>query len=244
MLQDKSNPGAMRSLGEINNPEVNPARYRIEFKSIVKKDWSSWSLIGRRSPNPVGIDSSVAVESADLTISSVGINSTAARTVGYLSKSRSRRISESLLIENPISAVTPESTSATRREREVNLGGQFRSLEIPNRNTCVLNEGIMEDCDEDGGKGSDPLTRSFFRKRLDEQSRTVEQMFSRGIDKLHDVIRNTSKAQTRLLEILVSKVSDNRYFDLAQHLPPRNNLLPIAPAESIPAQLKPINLEK
>ncbi|KAM2554666.1 hypothetical protein TB2_018768 [Malus domestica] len=65
---------------------------------------------------------------------------------------------------NPISAVTPESTSATRQEREVNLGSQFRSLEIPNRNTCVLNEGIIEDCDEDGGEGSDPPTRSFLRK--------------------------------------------------------------------------------
>ncbi|KAM2216448.1 hypothetical protein ACFXTI_022928 [Malus domestica] len=147
-------------------------------------------------------------------------------------------------VQNPISAVTSESTSATRREREVNLGGQFRSLEIFNRNTCVLNEGIIEDCDEDSGEGSDPPTRSFLRKRLDEQSRTVEQTFSRGIDKLHDVIRNTSEAQTRLLEILVSKVSDGRSFDLAQHLPPRNNLLPIAPGESIPAQLKPINLEK
>ncbi|KAM2997723.1 hypothetical protein FF2_039461 [Malus domestica] len=117
-------------------------------------------------------------------------------------------------VQNPLSAVTPESTSATRREREVNLDG------------------------------SDPPTRSFLRKQLDEQSRTVEQTFSRGIDKLHDVIRNTSEAQTRLLEILVSKVSDGRSFDLAQHLPPRNNLLPIVPAESIPAWLKPINLEK
>ncbi|KAM1414864.1 hypothetical protein ACFX2I_006582 [Malus domestica] len=146
--------------------------------------------------------------------------------------------------QNPISAVTPESTSVTRREREVNLDGQFRSLEIPDRNTCVLNEGIIEDCDEDGGEGSDPPTRSFLRKRLDEQSWTVEQTFSRGIDKLHDVIRNTSEVQTKLLEILVSKVSDGRTFDLAQHLPPRNNLLPSAPAEPIPARLKPINLER
>ena len=64
--------------------------------------------------------------------------------------------------QNPISAVTPESTSATHREREVNLGGQLRSLEVLNRNTCILNEGIIEDCDEDGGEGSDPLTRSFL----------------------------------------------------------------------------------
>ncbi|KAM1000561.1 hypothetical protein ACFX2H_007158 [Malus domestica] len=76
--------------------------------------------------------------------------------------------------QNPISAVTLESTRATRREREVNLDGQFRSLEIPNRNTCVLNEGIIEECDEDGGEGSDPPTRSFLRKRLDEQSRMIE----------------------------------------------------------------------
>ncbi|KAM1608262.1 hypothetical protein ACFXTN_018979 [Malus domestica] len=53
---------------------------------------------------------------------------------------------------NPLSAVTPESTSATRREREVNLSGQLRGLEIPNRNTCVLTEGIVEECDEDGGE--------------------------------------------------------------------------------------------
>ncbi|KAM2566223.1 hypothetical protein TB1_008759 [Malus domestica] len=66
--------------------------------------------------------------------------------------------------QNPLNAVTPESTSATRREREVNLCGQLRSLEIPNRNTCILNEGIIEDCDEDGGEGSDPPTRSFLRK--------------------------------------------------------------------------------
>ncbi|KAM0971009.1 hypothetical protein ACFX15_018411 [Malus domestica] len=64
--------------------------------------------------------------------------------------------------QNPLNAVTLESTSATRREREVNLGSQLRSLEVPNRNTCVLNEGIMEDCDKDGGEGSDPPTRSFL----------------------------------------------------------------------------------
>ncbi|KAM1003900.1 hypothetical protein ACFX2C_004163 [Malus domestica] len=119
--------------------------------------------------------------------------------------------------QNPLSAATPESTSATHREREVNLGDQLRGLEIPNRNTCVLNEGIIEECDEDGGEGSDPPTRSFLRKRLDEQSRLVEQTFSRGIDKLHDAILSANDRQTKLLEMLV---------------------------EPIPAQLKPINLEK
>ncbi|KAM1754381.1 hypothetical protein ACFX12_006848 [Malus domestica] len=146
--------------------------------------------------------------------------------------------------QNPLSAGTPESTSATRREREVNLGGQHRSLEIPNRNTCVLNEGIVKDCDEDGGEGSDPPTRSFLRKRLDEQSRSVEQTFSRGIDKLHDVILNSTEQQTRLLEMLVSKFSDGRPFDPFQRLPPRNNPLPMVQAEPIPARPKPIDLEK
>ncbi|KAM1559323.1 hypothetical protein ACFX1Z_002702 [Malus domestica] len=146
--------------------------------------------------------------------------------------------------QNPFSAVTPESTSATRREREVNLGGQLRGLEIPNKNTCVLNEGIVEDCDEDGGEGSDPPTRSFLRRRLDEQSRMVEQRFSRGIDKLHDVIHSTSETQNRLLEVLISKVCDDRSVDFSLRVPLRNNLLPIVHVEPIPAQLKLINLEK
>ncbi|KAM1513256.1 hypothetical protein ACFX1Z_024708 [Malus domestica] len=76
--------------------------------------------------------------------------------------------------QNPLSTVTLESTSATHREKKVGFDGQLRSLEIPNKNTCVLNEGIMENCDEDGGEGSDLPTRSFLRRRLDEQSRTVE----------------------------------------------------------------------
>ncbi|XP_070668828.1 uncharacterized protein [Malus domestica] len=146
--------------------------------------------------------------------------------------------------QNPLSAATPESTSATHREREVNLGGQLRGLEIPNRNTCVLNEGIIEECDEDGGEGSDPPTRSFLRKRLDEQSWSVEQTFSRGIDKLHDAILNANDRQTKLLEMLVSKVGGSRPFELLQHCPPGNNPVPIVPVEPIPAQLKPINLEK
>ncbi|KAM0970321.1 hypothetical protein ACFX2A_018705 [Malus domestica] len=50
-------------------------------------------------PSLVGIDSSVTVESIGLAVSSVGINSTAARTVDYLFKSRSRRVSEPLLVE-------------------------------------------------------------------------------------------------------------------------------------------------
>ncbi|KAM1050316.1 hypothetical protein ACFX2A_032774 [Malus domestica] len=80
--------------------------------------------------------------------------------------------------QNPLSAMTLKSTSATRREKEVGLGGQLCSLEIPNKNTCVLNEGIVEDGDEYGGEGSDPPIRSFLRRRLDEQSRAVKQTFS------------------------------------------------------------------
>ncbi|KAM1038567.1 hypothetical protein ACFX2C_033246 [Malus domestica] len=47
----------------------------------------------------VGIDSIVTVEQAGLTSSSVGIDSIASMVTGYLSKSRSKRISESLLVE-------------------------------------------------------------------------------------------------------------------------------------------------
>ncbi|KAM2122656.1 hypothetical protein ACFX1Q_020306 [Malus domestica] len=53
----------------------------------------------RGPPNLGRLDSSVTVESVDLAVYSVGINSTAARTVDYLSKSQSRRIFGSLLIE-------------------------------------------------------------------------------------------------------------------------------------------------
>ncbi|KAM1010404.1 hypothetical protein ACFX2C_045888 [Malus domestica] len=140
--------------------------------------------------------------------------------------------------------MTPESNSATCRENEVGLGGQLCSLEIPNKNTCVLNEWIVEVCDENGGESSDPPTRSFLRRRLYEQSRAVEQTFSRGIDKLHNGIRSNSEVQNRLLEILVSKVCDDRSLDLSRQLPPRNNLLLIVQAEQIPTRLKPIDLEK
>ncbi|KAM1325742.1 hypothetical protein ACFX2H_046408 [Malus domestica] len=66
--------------------------------------------------------------------------------------------------QNPLSAITPESTSATRRENEVGLDDQLCSLEIPNKNTCILNEGIVENCDKDGGEGSGPPTRSFLQR--------------------------------------------------------------------------------
>ncbi|KAM1605654.1 hypothetical protein ACFX1Z_026472 [Malus domestica] len=62
---------------------------------------SAHGLLGldRLNQSAIGIDSSVTVESVGLAVSSVGINSTAARTVDCLSKSRSRRVFESLLVE-------------------------------------------------------------------------------------------------------------------------------------------------
>ncbi|KAM1543567.1 hypothetical protein ACFX1Z_013208 [Malus domestica] len=77
--------------------------------------------------------------------------------------------------QNPIVAVTLEATSVTHRENEVCLGTQPRNTELPNRTASVFIEGIVEDCNQDGGEGSDPQTPSFLRKRLDEQSLQVEQ---------------------------------------------------------------------
>ncbi|KAM1457503.1 hypothetical protein ACFX13_035529 [Malus domestica] len=62
------------------------------------------------------LDSSVTVESVGLAVSSVGINSTAARTIDYLSKSRSRRISESLLVEVISSAFSVKFESPRGRD--------------------------------------------------------------------------------------------------------------------------------
>ncbi|KAM1006398.1 hypothetical protein ACFX2A_003158 [Malus domestica] len=47
----------------------------------------------------VSINNTVAVESVNFVACSVGINNTTSRATGYLSKSQSRRISESLLVE-------------------------------------------------------------------------------------------------------------------------------------------------
>ncbi|KAM1489629.1 hypothetical protein ACFXTH_032635 [Malus domestica] len=76
---------------------------------------------------------------------------------------------------NPLIAVTHEAASVTHRENEVCLGTQPRNTEVPNRTACVFIEWIMEDCNEDSDEGSDPPTRSFLRRRLDEQSRQIEQ---------------------------------------------------------------------
>ncbi|KAM2040232.1 hypothetical protein COP2_034847 [Malus domestica] len=63
---------------------------------------------------------------------------------------------------NPIIAMTPKAASVTHWGKEVCLDDQPQNTEIHNRTTGVFIEGIVDDCDEDGGKGSDPPTRSFL----------------------------------------------------------------------------------
>ena len=69
--------------------------------------------------------------------------------------------------KNSIIVAPPEATSATRRENEIYLGGQPHNSAVPNQTTCMFVEGIVEDCDDDGGEGSDPPTRLFLWRRLD-----------------------------------------------------------------------------
>ncbi|KAM2155557.1 hypothetical protein PS1_047756 [Malus domestica] len=76
---------------------------------------------------------------------------------------------------NLIVTVTPKAASVTQRENKVCLSTQPRNAEVPNRTACVFIEGIVEDCNKDGSERSDPSTRSFLQRRLDEQSRQVEQ---------------------------------------------------------------------
>ncbi|KAM1127161.1 hypothetical protein ACFX2B_041738 [Malus domestica] len=70
----------------------------------------------RGPPNLGRLDSSVTVESIGLAVSFVGINSTAARTVDYLSKSRSKRVSEPLLVEVISSAFSAKFESPRGRD--------------------------------------------------------------------------------------------------------------------------------
>ena len=67
-----------------------------------------------------------------------------------------------LQAHNPPTTVTPEAINVTRRENEVSLGGQPRDAEIPTTKGIFV-EGLVEDCDEDGGEASDPPARSFLR---------------------------------------------------------------------------------
>ncbi|KAM2867360.1 hypothetical protein COP2_023287 [Malus domestica] len=108
---------------------------------------------------------------------------------------------------NPIVIVTPEAVSVTHRENEVCLDTQLQNTKVPNRTTGIFIEGIVEDNDEDSGKDSDPPTRSFLRRRLDEQSRQVEQTVGQKMNNLLKVIRSNGETYTRLLELLAEVVS-------------------------------------
>ena len=132
-------------------------------------------------------------------------------------------------------AMTSETLSTIRREKETSFG------ELPH--TEVLTPVTVEDCDEDGGEGSDPPTRSFLRRRLDEQSRSIEQTFSRGIDKLYNAISSAGERHGRLLEMLVDKVYEDRPLNVSRQIPPRTNP-PLVQAEPTPIHFKPIDLEK
>ncbi|KAM2132507.1 hypothetical protein ACFX1Q_013893 [Malus domestica] len=68
--------------------------------------------------------------------------------------------------QNPLITVIPEATSVTHRENKVCRGTQPRNIEIPNKTAGVFIEGIMEDCNENGGEGSDPQLGRFFEDDL------------------------------------------------------------------------------
>ncbi|KAM1426889.1 hypothetical protein ACFXTO_019523 [Malus domestica] len=107
---------------------------------------------------------------------------------------------------NPPIDMTPKVASVTHRENEVCLDIQPRNTEVPNRTAGVFIEGKVDDYDEDGGEGSDSLTRSFLRRRLDEQSRQVKQTVIQKRNSLLKVIRSNGETHTQLLELLVSRV--------------------------------------
>ncbi|KAM1422755.1 hypothetical protein ACFX2I_004854 [Malus domestica] len=93
----------------------------------------------RGPPNLGRLDSSVTVESVGLAASSVGINSTTARTVDYLSKSRSRRIPEFLLVEVISSAFSAKLENP--RGRDVFLSRpQSQNAEVSSATQCNINK--------------------------------------------------------------------------------------------------------
>ncbi|KAM2261582.1 hypothetical protein ACFXTI_043169 [Malus domestica] len=147
--------------------------------------------------------------------------------------------------QNPPVVVTPEVTSATRREKEVNLGGQARDVEITTRATKgIFVEGILKDCGEDDGEASDPPTRSFFRRQLDEQSWQFEQTFSREIKGILEKVHGYSVVHTKLLKVLVSNTQNIGHADRSRQFILNNNPIPALPAETGSARLKMIDLKK
>ncbi|KAM1294779.1 hypothetical protein ACFX2H_014662 [Malus domestica] len=141
---------------------------------------------------------------------------------------------------NPLVAVTSEATSTMPREKDVGLGDQPHNAGTPNKIEGVL----IEDCDEDGGEGSDPPTRSFFQRRLEEQSRQFEQTFSREIKGILKGIRGYSAVHTRLLEVLVNNTQNIGYADQSRQPIPKSSSITAPLAETESAQLKMINLAK
>ncbi|XP_068344173.1 uncharacterized protein [Pyrus communis] len=99
----------------------------------------------------------------------------------------------------------------------------------------------MEDCDEDGGEGFDPPTRSFLRRRLDEQSWEVKQSNGQKMNNLLKAIQSNGDTQTRSLELLVNKAFEDGHVGQPRQLPFKNVLLQ---AEIGSARLQPIDLEK
>ncbi|KAM2402261.1 hypothetical protein ACFX1X_030162 [Malus domestica] len=78
----------------LNNLEIFIFLFRQHIFNLDKQHCE-----GNRRTSSIWINSTVAVESANREAPSVWINSTATGPTSYLSKSRSRRIFESLLLE-------------------------------------------------------------------------------------------------------------------------------------------------
>ena len=105
-------------------------------------------------------------------------------------------------------------------------------------------EGIVEDCDEEGGEASDPPTISFFRRRLEEQSLQFEQTFSQGIRAILKEIHSQKAMHTRLLEAVVNNTQHISYSDRFKQPIPKNNFVSVSPAEAGPTRLKMVDLDK
>ena len=150
---------------------------------------------------------------------------------------------EGSLRTQPTAVGTPEASKGTRPEKETSIGGLPRDPLAKITKEAVI-EGIVEDCDEDGGEGSDPPTRSFFRRRLKEQSRQFEHTFSQGIRGILEEIHSQNAMHTRLLEAVVNNTQHIGYSDRFKQPMPRSNFVPVSPAEAGPARLKMVELDK
>ena len=149
---------------------------------------------------------------------------------------------EGSLRAQPSVAGTPKAIRGTRPERETTVDELPRDTLAKITKEAVI-EGLVEDCDEDGGEGSDPPTRSFFRRRLEEQSRLFENTFSQGLRGILQEIHSQSAMHTRLLEAVVNNTQHIGYSDRSRQSIPKTNLVPIIPAEAGHARLKMAELD-